>query len=89
MDTPARTPRRSISREEMAKLPILRYAGRVCVVATPEDLTEAQHDFRQESAVGLDTPNRAAVSALIARLPATISRCAAAARRFPSPGDTA
>jgi len=44
----------------MAKLPILRYAGRVCVVATPEDLTEAQHDFRQESAVGLDTETRPA-----------------------------
>ena len=29
---------RSISREDMAKLPIRRYEGRVCLVATPEDL---------------------------------------------------
>ncbi len=51
---------RSISREDMAKLPIRRYAGRVCVVATPQDLGEALEDFRQESVVGLDTETRPA-----------------------------
>ncbi len=50
----------SISREDMAKLPIRRYAGRVCVVATPQELGEALEDFRQESVVGLDTETRPA-----------------------------
>ncbi len=49
---------RSISREDMAKLPIRRYAGRICLVATPGDLEEAGGDFRQESIVGLDTETR-------------------------------
>jgi ribonuclease D len=51
---------RSISREDMAKLPILRYSGRLCVVATPQDLGDALADFRQESVVGLDTETRPA-----------------------------
>ena len=51
---------RSISREDMAKLPIRRYAGRVCVVATPEDLEEARADLRSEAVVGLDTETRPA-----------------------------
>ena len=40
---------RSISREDMAKLTIRRYEGRLCLVATPEDLEEARSDLRQES----------------------------------------
>ena len=44
----------------MAKLPIRRYEGHVCVVATREDLEEAQADLRQESVVGLDTETRPA-----------------------------
>ena len=51
---------RTISREDMAKLPIRRYEGRVCVVATREDLEEARADFRGESVVGLDTETRPA-----------------------------
>ncbi len=51
---------RSISREDLAKLPIRRYEGRVRVVATPQDLGEALEDFRQESVVGLDTETRPA-----------------------------
>jgi len=51
---------RSISREDMAKLPIRRYAGRVCVVATPQDLGEARSDLLAEAVVGLDTETRPA-----------------------------
>jgi len=51
---------RTISREDMAKLPIRRYEGRVCVVATPEEIEEARTDLRQESVVGLDTETRPA-----------------------------
>jgi len=51
---------RSISREDMANLPIRRYEGRVCLVATPQDLAHALADIRQESVVGLDTETRPA-----------------------------
>jgi ribonuclease D len=53
-------PLRSISRADMATLPIRRYAGKVCVVATPDDLTQALADLRQERVVGLDTETRPA-----------------------------
>ena len=51
---------RSISREEMAQLPIRRYDGRVCVVATPAELEEARADLADERLVGLDTETRPA-----------------------------
>jgi ribonuclease D len=51
---------RSISREDMAKLPIRRYAGKLCVVATPHDLAQALADLRAEAVVGLDTETRPA-----------------------------
>ena len=44
----------------MANLPIRRYEGRVCLVATPQDLAHALADIRQESVVGLDTETRPA-----------------------------
>jgi ribonuclease D len=59
--TPAELPSeplRSISREDMAKLPIRRYAGKLCVVATPQDLAHALADLRAEAVVGLDTETR-------------------------------
>ena len=59
MDSPADPPR-SISREDMANLPIRRYEGKLCVVATPHDLAHALADFRQESVVGFDTETRPA-----------------------------
>ncbi len=49
---------RAISREEMAKLPIRRYEGEVCLVTTPQDLARALADIRQESVVGFDTETR-------------------------------
>ncbi|MGB7542898.1 MAG: 3'-5' exonuclease [Burkholderiales bacterium] len=42
----------------MANLPIRRYEGKVCLVATPQDLEHALADTRQERVVGLDTETR-------------------------------
>jgi ribonuclease D len=51
---------RAISREAMAQLPIRRYEGEVCLVATSRDLERALADMRQESIVGFDTETRPA-----------------------------
>ena len=51
---------RAISREDMANLPIRRYEGEVCLVATPQDLARALADIRQEGVVGFDTETRPA-----------------------------
>ena len=48
----------SISREQLANLPIRRYEGKVSLVATLHELGEARADFRQERVVGLDTETR-------------------------------
>jgi ribonuclease D len=50
----------AISREAMAALPMSRYAGRVCVVATRSELTEALADIQQQTVVGFDTETRPA-----------------------------
>src|SRR6266571_2802533 len=63
---------RSISREDMAKLPIRRYEGRVCVAAMPEDLEEALADLRRESVVGFDTETRPAFRKGERHLPALV-----------------
>jgi ribonuclease D len=63
---------RTISREDLAKLPIRRYEGRVCVVATPQDLTEAQADLRAETIVGLDTETRPAFKKGESHLPCLV-----------------
>src|SRR2546425_8855484 len=63
---------RSISREDMAKLPIRRYEGRVSLVATPEELEEALADLRQESIVGLDTETRPAFRKGESHLPSLV-----------------
>jgi len=49
---------RSISREDLAGLPIRRYEGTVSLVATPQELKEAREDIRSERVVGLDTETR-------------------------------
>jgi ribonuclease D len=51
---------RAISREDMARLPIRRYDGDVCLVSTPRDLERALADLRQERVVGFDTETRPA-----------------------------
>jgi ribonuclease D len=63
---------RSISREDMAKLPIRRFEGRVCVVATREDLEEARSDLRSEAVVGLDTETRPAFKKGESHLPCLV-----------------
>src|SRR6266705_697721 len=63
---------RSISREDMAKLPIHRYEGRVCVVATPGNLEEARADLRRESVAGFDTETRPAFRKGERHLPALV-----------------
>src|SRR5207249_10440249 len=63
---------RSISREDMAKLPIRRFEGKVCLVATPEELEEALADLTQESIVGLDTETRPAFRKGESHLPALV-----------------
>ena len=51
---------RSISREEMNALPILRYGGSVQVVARHPELQHARQDILRESVVGFDTETRPA-----------------------------
>lgn len=51
---------RAISREAMAKLPIRRYEGEVCLVTASRDLKRAVTDIRAESVVGFDTETRPA-----------------------------
>lgn len=48
----------SISKEEIANLPIRRYEGKVSLVTTLNDLQEARADIRDERVVGLDTETR-------------------------------
>lgn len=52
--------RRTISREEIANLPIRRYEGEVSVVNTPTTLAAAMRDIRQERVLGFDTETRPA-----------------------------
>lgn len=51
---------RAISREELAALPIGRFAGEVCLVATPTERAHAMADIRGERVVGFDTETRPA-----------------------------
>lgn len=70
---------RAISREEMANLPIRRYEGEVCVVATPHDLERALADIRRESVAGFDTETRPAFTKGESYLPCLVQ--VATARR--------
>jgi ribonuclease D len=51
---------RSISREEMANLPIRRYEGEVRLVASPEELEREMAAIRRERVLGFDTETRPA-----------------------------
>ncbi len=70
---------RAISREEMAKLPIRRYEGDVCLVATPRDLARALADLRQESVIGFDTETRPAFRKGESHLPCLVQAATARA----------
>jgi ribonuclease D len=51
---------RSISQEEMAKLPIRRYDGEVRLVETPEELEREAAAIQRERVLGFDTETRPA-----------------------------
>jgi ribonuclease D len=68
---------RAISREEMAKLPIRRYEGELCLVATPRDLARALADLRQESVIGFDTETRPAFRKGESHLPCLVQAATA------------
>jgi ribonuclease D len=70
---------RTISREDLANLPIRRYEGRVRVVATEEELQEARSDLRQEAVVGLDTETRPAFRKGESHLPCLVQTATARA----------
>jgi len=70
---------RSISREDMAKLSIRRYEGRLCLVATPQDLELARADLRSEAVVGLDTETRPAFRKGESHLPCLVQAATARA----------
>lgn len=62
----------AISREDMAALPVRRYEGRVVVVATRTELSDALDDIRQEHVVGFDTETRPAFTKGEHYLPALV-----------------
>lgn len=64
--------RRAISREDIARLPIRRYEGRVSLVATAAELEHAMADLAQESAVGIDTETRPSFSKGESHLPCLV-----------------
>ena len=70
---------RTISREDLANLPIRRYEGRIVVVATREELEEARTDLRRETIVGLDTETRPAFRKGESHLPALVQLATARA----------
>src|SRR5678815_5013580 len=51
---------REISREAMLELPIGRFEGEVCLVATPPEFERARADLLQETVIGFDTETRPA-----------------------------
>ena len=70
---------RTISREDLAQLPIRRYEGKIVVVATPAQLEEARNDLRRETIVGLDTETRPAFRKGESHLPCLVQTATARA----------
>jgi ribonuclease D len=68
---------RAISPEEMANLPIRRYEGRVCLVASPHDLHDARVDLQRENIVGFDTETRPAFTKGEKHLPCLVQAATA------------
>lgn len=69
----------AISREALAALPIRRYDGEVCLVATPAELENALLELQQEDVVGFDTETRPAFRKGETHLPCLVQ--VASARR--------
>jgi ribonuclease D len=70
---------RSISREDMANLPIRRYEGAIRTIFTRDELDEALEDFRSERVVGLDTETRPSFRKGESYLPALLQAATARA----------
>ena len=69
----------SVSREEVNRLPIRRYAGSIRLVATATDLQHAMQDILQESVVGFDTETRPAFRPGESHLPSLVQFAIASA----------
>jgi ribonuclease D len=52
--------RRTVSKDEINELPVRRYEGKVCLVASAQDAALALEDVLAESVVGFDTETRPA-----------------------------
>lgn len=61
---------RSISREDMANLPIRRYEGEICLVEDAGALERAAQDIHRDRVVGFDTETRPAFRVGESHLPA-------------------
>lgn len=70
---------RSISRDDLANLPIRRYEGAVSMVATLKDLERARADIRQERVVGFDTETRPSFKKGESHLPCLVQAATARA----------
>ena len=70
---------RSISKQEVADLPIRRYEGEVFLVATPQELQHARADLLDERVVGLDTETRPAFRKGESHLPCLVQAATARA----------
>ena len=75
MPTPAHAP--SISKEQIATLPVRRYDGEVRLVETAEDIELAMADMSQEAVVGFDTETRPAFRKGEVYLPALVQAATA------------
>jgi hypothetical protein len=51
-------PLKTITKEEVALLPIRKYEGMIRLVASDRDLEQAIHDIRDEQVVGMDTETK-------------------------------
>jgi ribonuclease D len=70
---------RSISKEDIANLPVRRYEGAVSLVETLRDLEQARADLRQERVIGLDTETRPAFRKGESHLPCLVQAATAKA----------
>ncbi|MSR64317.1 MAG: 3'-5' exonuclease domain-containing protein 2 [Verrucomicrobiae bacterium] len=50
----------TITREQLVELPVRRYEGPVCLVATTDDLHRAMHEIRHDRVIGIDTETQPA-----------------------------
>lgn len=63
---------RTISRDELARLPVRRYGGRVVVIGSADELDGALRDIRGERVIGLDTETRPAFRKGESHLPSLV-----------------